>query len=84
MTSEASGQTGVLLPFESRAFQGVLDIASVPTGIYRLTADLAVPGGESIQGQQLIDIYPDGAHKKIRIIPIENAPDGQGKITIRL
>ncbi len=84
MTSEATGQTGVLLPFESRAFQGVLDISGIPNGVYRLTADLQIGSVDPIQGQQLIRVYSEGSQKKIEILPFENAPDGKGKITIQL
>lgn len=93
MSSEAFGQTGIFLPFETRTFSGVLDLSDIPEGAYRLTAVLECPGRnakgelvtENIQNQILIEVSPQGGQMIAKPAPWDKAPDGKiGKTTIQL
>jgi len=62
MESEQLGSSGYakagnMLPFEQRSFTGVLDLAGVSPGYYRLTAILEHDkGGLSVQAQKMIKV----------------------------
>jgi hypothetical protein len=76
MTSEALGQTGILMPIEVRNFAGTLDLADVPVGDYYLTAILKYSGApaegtqpqsgspaEGVQRQIVIQVSEQGGRK---------------------
>ena len=69
MTSEAAGQTGALLPFESRTFSGILDFSDVPAGRYYVTAVLNYPGGpaDGLQMQKAVIVSEQGGQKIARM-----------------
>jgi hypothetical protein len=91
MDSEASGQTGIFLPFESRTFSGALDLSDVPPGYYRLTAVMEYRGrntqaGENPQYQTVVEVteLPSG-HRTLKAARPDQAPDGnQGRTIIQL
>ncbi len=76
MTCEAVGQTGILLPFESRSFSGVLDVSDVPVNEYYVTAVLKWPGGpsEGVQDQRVISVTEQGGRKVARMSTGTAAP----------
>ncbi|HON93960.1 MAG TPA: hypothetical protein PK373_07355 [Sedimentisphaerales bacterium] len=93
MTSEASRQTGIFLPFETRTFSGVLDVSNMPLGFYRLTAVLEYTGRnssgqispENQQNQMLIEIYEQDGQKAAKFAEWDKAPEGaRTKINIKL
>jgi hypothetical protein len=65
MTCEAVGQTGILLPFQTRSFSGVLDVSDVPENDYYVTAVLNWPGGpaDGVQKQLVIKVKEQGGRK---------------------
>jgi hypothetical protein len=66
MSSEAYGQTGIMLPFESRSFSGILDLSDVAAGDYYLTSILKWPGGTEVDGLQqqiVIQVTEQGGRK---------------------
>ena len=69
MTCEAVGQTGILLPFESRSFSGVLDVSDVPVNEYYVNAVLKWPGGpaDGIQEYRVISVTEQGGRKVARM-----------------
>ncbi len=66
----AYGRPTMLLPLEVRNFSGVLDIASVPAGTYRLTTILEYDKGGSVQDQMAIDVVEQGGNKQVQVIDI--------------
>ena len=93
MTSEAYGQTGIFLPFETRTFSGVLDVSNIDAGVYRLTAYLEFPGRDdqneaatlNAQNQWIIEIYEQGGQKVAKIATWDKTPDGKaGRTVIKL
>jgi hypothetical protein len=90
MTSEASRQTGIFLPFETRTFSGVLDVSDIPLGTYYLTSVLEYTGrnaqsqisAENQQNQMLIDVYEQDGQKAAKFAEWNKAP--QGRINIKL
>ncbi len=76
MTSEAVGQTGILLPFESRTYSGVLDISDVPPGEYYVTSVLKWPGStaDGVQEQRAIRVSEQGGRKVARMTTAGGAP----------
>lgn len=73
MTSEVFLQGGNLLPLESRQFTGVLDVASVPAGIYHVTAVLQYGqgAGAATQRQAGIRIRDEGGAKSVEVISLD-------------
>lgn len=65
MTSEALGQTGILLPIEVRTFAGTLDLTDVPPQDYYVTAILQYPGAPAggVQRQIAIQVSEQGGRK---------------------
>jgi hypothetical protein len=90
MNSEANGQTGIFLPFETRTFSGTLDLSDIPAGFYRLTAIVEYRGlkpqaaGENLpQNQQVVEVFDQGGgHKGLRQAQLDQAPDGIRNRTI--
>jgi hypothetical protein len=76
MTCEAVGQTGILLPFETRTYSGVLDISDVPPGEYYVTSVLKWPGStaDGVQEQRAIRISEQGGRKVARMTTAGGAP----------
>jgi len=76
MTSEAVGQTGILLPFESRTFSGVLDVSDVPPNDYYVTAVLKWPGStvDGVQEQRVIRVSEQGGRKVARMLTAGGPP----------
>jgi hypothetical protein len=72
MTSEAYGQTGILLPIESRSFSGVLDISNVKPGNYFVTTILHWPEGpaDGVQKQITIEVSEQGGRKVARMVDL--------------
>ena len=72
MTSEAFGQTGILLPIEARSFSGVLDISNVPAGDYFVTTVLRWPEGpaDGVQKQITIHVSDEGGRKVARMVDL--------------
>ncbi|MEN6575248.1 MAG: hypothetical protein ABFD90_02810 [Phycisphaerales bacterium] len=88
---ESSGQASVFLPFEKRTFSGVLDVAEIPVGFYRLTAALVKAEAqdqmisEEAQNQIIIEVYEEGGQKAARSVGWDRTPDGQtGRTLIKL
>ena len=85
MSSEAYGQTGIFLPFETRTFSGMLDVSDIPAGLYRLTAVLEYSGTQRPepaaenhpQNQMLVEVYEQGGQKAARVAQWDQAPDGR-------
>lgn len=90
MNSEANGQTGIFLPFETRTFSGTLDLSDIPEGYYRLTAILEYPGrnaqaGENPQNQKVVKVTEQASgHKTLEDARPDQAPDGGGRTIIQL
>lgn len=93
MTSEASRQTGIFLPFETRTFSGVLDVSDMPLGYYRLTVVLEYTGRnssgqispENQQNQMLIQVYEENGQKMAKYAEWDKAPEGaRTKVNIKL
>ncbi|MCL5282021.1 MAG: hypothetical protein M1376_19175 [Planctomycetes bacterium] len=76
MTSEAVGQTGILLPFETRTYSGILDISDVPPGEYYVTSVLRWPGSaaDGLQQQVAVRISEQGGRKVARMTTAGGAP----------
>ena len=70
MTCETVGQTGILLPFESRSYSGVLDVSDLPANDYYVTAVLKWPGGpaDGLQQQLVVRISDQGGRKVARMM----------------
>lgn len=88
---ESSGQTNVFTPFEKRTFSGVMDVATIPVGKYRLTAALVQANAqdqlvsENAQNQIIIEVYEEAGQKMARVIGFDQAPDGKvGRTLIKL
>jgi len=88
---EASGQEGILLPFEKRTFSGVLDVADIPVGDYRLTAILVEANdpdqmiAEDAQNQIIITVSEENGQKVARTGGWDKAVGGTtGRTLIKL
>jgi hypothetical protein len=90
MNSEAVGQTGIFLPFETRTFSGTLDLSDIPAGFYRLTAVMEYRGrdaqtGENPQTQTVVEVTELATgHKTMRPARLDQAPDGGQRTIIQL
>jgi len=76
MTCETVGQTGILLPFESRSWSGVLDVSDVPVNDYYVTAILKWPGGptDGLQQQLVVRVSEQGGRKVARMTTTGGPP----------
>lgn len=81
MSSASYDQRGNMLPLETRQFTGVLDIASVAEGKYRLTVALQYAGGAAEQNQTAVNIKREGGAKVIDIVSLDSVG---GKVQIQL
>jgi len=93
MSSEASRQTGIFLPFETRTFSGVLDVSDIPVGLYRLTCVMEYVGRNAQgqiteatpQNQMLIEVVEQDGQKSTKFAEWDKAPEGERKkVTIKL
>jgi hypothetical protein len=93
MDSEAPGQDGILLPFESRTFTGVLDVSDIPDGVYRLTAVLQYVGRnaqgqqviENSQNQVLVEVLEENGQRVAKYAEWNRAPDNKpSKVILKL
>jgi hypothetical protein len=82
MTSEAYGQTGVMLPFDARVFSGALDVSDVDPGTYYVTSALNWEGGPTngLQEQRIIIVEEQGGRKVARMAQ----PTGAAPVPINL
>jgi hypothetical protein len=71
MSSEVIGQTGHMLPMEVRSFTGVMDIADVAAGIYRLTVILEHDKGSAVQSQKAIRIVDENGSKTVEVLDVD-------------
>ncbi|UCD52166.1 MAG: hypothetical protein JSW27_05915, partial [Phycisphaerales bacterium] len=71
MSSEVIGQTGHMLPMEVRSFTGVMDIANVAAGIYRLTVILEHDKGSAVQSQKAIRIRDENGAKTVEVLDVD-------------
>lgn len=71
MSSAVYDQGGNMLPLEIRNFTGVLDVASVPEGVYYVTVALEYGGGASAQRQAAIRISDGGGNRSVEIITLD-------------
>jgi len=71
MSSEVIGQTGHMLPMEVRSFTGVMDLADVAAGIYRLTVILEHDKGSAVQSQKAIRIIDENGAKTVEVLDVD-------------
>ena len=74
-------QRGIMLPLEKRDFTGVLDVSTVPAGMYRLTVVLTGENGESAQGQTAVRVVNTTERKVVEVMNVEEVG---GATTIEL
>jgi len=72
LASQTWDQTGMMMPLETRNFTGVLDLADVPTGRYRLTAILSHDRGGAVQRQTVLDVTKPGEFKVVEELPVSD------------
>jgi hypothetical protein len=82
LSSEGNDQGGILLPLHVRNFSGVLDVADVSPGTYRLTAIMEYDKSGIVQNQVGLEIVDQGAGKVVQVIDAGRLPGG--KTVIRL
>ena len=70
-----------MLPLEKRDFTGVLDVSTVPAGMYRLTVVLTGENGESAQGQTAVRVVNTTERKVVEVMNVEEVG---GATTIEL
>lgn len=68
---ESEARQGLLLPLEARSYAGVLDLSDVPTGPYRLTAELRFGDDGQVQQQKGIEVIEEGGKKIIQLLTEE-------------
>jgi len=66
-----STERGVMLPFESRNFSGILDFANLPADIYRLSAALEYAPGAWATKQIAIRVNLEGDKRVIDVVGTE-------------
>jgi len=71
MSSEIFGQSGNMLPLETRQFTAVLDVSAVPAGTYRVTAVMQYAQGAVAQRQTAIRITDEGGTKSVEVISLD-------------
>lgn len=82
MVMESVGEGGAMLPLETRPFNGILDIAGVPAGRYRLTAALIYGKGETVQSQTVVEVSDTSEGKAIKQLDL-SAVGGAVKIDLK-
>jgi hypothetical protein len=81
MSSEAYGQRGILVPFESRSFTGVLDVSDVLPNIYRLTAVLEFAGAQ-VQHQTVIRVREENGQRIAEPVGFDQIEGGRQVIPL--
>jgi hypothetical protein len=82
LSSEGIGDTGILLPLHVRNFSGVLDVADVSPGTYRLTAIMEFDRSGVIQSQIGLEIVDQGAGKAVQVIDASRLRGGKTVINL--
>jgi len=67
----SSSKTGLLIPFETRDFSGVLDFSKVAAGTYRVTGLIEYAPGEVISKQIAIQVSVFGDQRVVQILQLE-------------
>jgi hypothetical protein len=81
LSSQIFDQTGHMLPTEVRGFTGVLELADVSAGLYRLTAILEHDTGSAVQSQKAIRISDENGAKVVDVLDV-NAIGGKTVIEL--
>lgn len=68
LSSQVYEQSGMMLPWETRNFAGILDLADVSPGRYRLTAIMSHDKGGAVQRQIVLQVSNAGEHKTANIL----------------
>jgi hypothetical protein len=70
MTKELkSNQSGYILPYESRNFAEVLDLALIKEGVYRLEALLTYGEDETVREDKTLQIFVEGdGRREVKVI----------------
>ena len=68
---ELAGEEGLMLPFETRDFSGVLDFEKVEPGAYALKVILDCGGGQGVDEQMPIRVTVEEGLKVVTIIAQE-------------
>ncbi len=71
MSSEIFGQSGNMLPLETRQFTAVLDVSSVPAGTYYVTAVMQYAQGAVAQRQTAVRISDEGGAKSVEVVSLD-------------
>jgi hypothetical protein len=74
LSNDILSQSGLLLPLETRMFRGVMDIAAVPPGNYRLTAALMYETGDTVYKQTGLEVTATPNGKVIRQFEFSGPP----------
>jgi len=82
LSNDILSQSGLMLPLETRTFRGVIDVAGVPAGSYRLTAILLHDKGQPIQYQTGLEVVAAADGKKVNVTDVNKLPGG--KVQIKL
>jgi hypothetical protein len=82
LSNDILSQSGLLLPLETRSFRGVIDVAGVVPGMYRLTAILLHDKGQPIQFQTALEVVATADGRKVNVTDLNKLPGG--RITIKL
>ncbi len=61
-------QMGIMLPFEFRAFSGLIDFSEYPEGMYRIEVDLEYTEGEVATTQLGIEVSIEGEQRVIKAL----------------
>jgi hypothetical protein len=80
LSNNLLSQSGLMLPLETRSFTGVIDVAGVAPGMYRLTAVMLHDKGAPIQYQTGLEVVATADGKTVKVD--ENLPGG--KVPIKL
>lgn len=82
LVMDSAGQSGTMLPLETRSFNGILDVASVPAGRYRLTAVLIHDRGEVVQSQTVLEVIDTDEGKAVKQLDLSTV-GGAVKIDLK-
>jgi hypothetical protein len=63
-----SGDPGIMLPFETRQFSGVMDFSVIPADTYLLVGRLEYAPGQFARSQKLIQVSIEGEQRIVRTI----------------
>ena len=79
ITALISRKTDMMLPFEARDYSGVIDISSVPVGVYRLHSELTYgpSRAEKVEKQIGIRVMAQGGQKVIEVLQLQEELGGK-------